>query len=96
MKVLLDANGLVAALVARGGCSDLLEHCVRHHVVMSSRPLLDELRDVLTRTFHQPAVDVRSTVRLFAETFTSSHPMHSNRQRAATAKTCRVGDGAGW
>jgi predicted nucleic acid-binding protein len=40
LKLLLDTNVLVAALIARGVCSDLLEHCIRHHVVMSSRPLL--------------------------------------------------------
>ena len=75
MKLLLDTNVLVAALVARGTCSDLLEHCVRHHVVISSRPLLDELRDVLTRKFRQRAADVRATVRLFEETFTLVTPV---------------------
>jgi putative PIN family toxin of toxin-antitoxin system len=74
VKLILDTNVLVAALVARGVCSDLLEHCVRHHVVISSRPLLDELRDVLTSKFHQRAVDVRSAVRLNAETFTLVTP----------------------
>ena len=74
MKLLLDTNVLVAALIARGTCSDLLEHCVRHHVVISSRPLLDELRDVLTRKFRQRAADVRATVRLFEETITLVTP----------------------
>jgi putative PIN family toxin of toxin-antitoxin system len=75
VKLLLDTNVLVAALVARGTCSDLLEHCVRHHVVISSRPLLDELRDVLTRKLRQRAADVRATVRLFEETFTLVTPV---------------------
>jgi len=70
VKLLLDTNVLVAALVARGACSDLLEHCVRRHVVISSQPLLDELSDVLTRKLRQRAVDVRAAVRLFEETFT--------------------------
>jgi putative PIN family toxin of toxin-antitoxin system len=70
VKLLLDTNVLVAALVARGACADLLEHCVRHHVVVSSQPLLDELGDVLTGKLHQRAVDVRAAVRLFEETFT--------------------------
>ena len=61
---------LVAALVARGTCSDLLEHCVRHHVVISSRPLLDELRGVLSEKFLQRGIDVRAAVRLFEDTFT--------------------------
>ena len=75
MRLLLDTNVLVAALMARGTCNDLLEHCVRHHVVISSRPLLDELRDVLTRKFRQRATDVRATVRLFEERFTLVTPV---------------------
>ena len=74
MRLLLDTNVLVAALIARGVCSDLLEHCVRHHVVISSRPLLDELRDVLTRKFCQRSIDVRAAVRLFEDTFTLVAP----------------------
>ena len=74
MKLLLDTNVLVAALVARGTCSDLLEHCVRQHVVISSQLLLDELREVLERKFHQRALDVRSALQLFAETFTLVTP----------------------
>jgi putative PIN family toxin of toxin-antitoxin system len=74
VKLLLDTNILVAALIARGVCSDLLEHCVRHHVVVSSRPLLNELRDVLTRKFRQRDVDVWKALRLFAETFTLVEP----------------------
>ena len=75
VRLLLDTNVLVAALIARGTCSDLLEHCVRHHVVISSRPLLDELHDVLSRKFRQRAADVRATVRLFEETFTLVTPV---------------------
>jgi putative PIN family toxin of toxin-antitoxin system len=74
VNLLLDTNVLVAALVARGVCSDLLEHCVRHHVIVSSQPLLNELRDVLTRKFNQRRVDVRNALRLFAETFTLVEP----------------------
>ena len=70
MKLLLATNVLVAALVARGTCGDLLEHCVRHHVVISSQPLLDELADVLSRKLRQRSVDARAAVRLFEETFT--------------------------
>ncbi len=70
MKLLLDTNVLVAALIARGTCSDLLEHCVRQHVVISSQPLLNELREVLERKFRQRPLDARAAVTLFAETFT--------------------------
>ena len=55
---------LVAALVARGTCSDVLEYCVRQYVVISSVPLLDELRSVLTEKFHQRRVNVRAALQL--------------------------------
>jgi putative PIN family toxin of toxin-antitoxin system len=86
VKLLLDTNVLVAALIARGTCSDLLEHCVRQHIVISSQPLLSELREVLDRKFRQRDVDVRSALRLFAETFTLVAP------DALDPPTCRDGD----
>lgn len=86
MRLLLDTNVLVAALVARGTCHELLEHCVRQHVVISSEPLLDELRDVLERKFRQRAVDVRSALQLFTETFTLVVP------GALDPPTCRDRD----
>lgn len=70
MRLLLETNVLVAALVARGTCSDLLEHCVRQHVVVSSQLLLNELRDVLEKKLRQRAIDVRAALHLFGETFT--------------------------
>jgi putative PIN family toxin of toxin-antitoxin system len=69
VRLVLDTNVLVAALVARGTCSDLLEHCVRQHIVISSQFLLNELGDVLEKKFRQRATDVRATLELFAETF---------------------------
>ena len=74
MKHVPDTNVLVAAFVARGTCSDLLEHCVRQHVVVSSQALLNELREVLERKFSQRAIDVRDALQLFAETFTLVMP----------------------
>ena len=70
MRVLLDTNVLVAALVARGTCADLLEHCVRVHTIISSPVLLDELEDVLVRKLRQRKADARSAAKLFAGTFT--------------------------
>lgn len=47
MRVLLDTNVLIAAFIARGTCSELLEHCVRNHALVSSAPLPQELEDTL-------------------------------------------------
>jgi len=74
VKLLLDTNVLVAALVAHGTCHELLEHCVRQHTVITSPPLFDELREVLERKFRQRAIDVRGAMQLFAEQFTLVAP----------------------
>jgi predicted nucleic acid-binding protein len=44
VSLVLDTNVLVAALVARGVCGDLLEHCVRSHTVLLLRRELPKLR----------------------------------------------------
>ena len=36
MRVVLDTNVLIAALITRGVCSDLLEHCFRRHEIVLS------------------------------------------------------------
>ncbi len=40
MRVLLDTNVLIAALITRGVCSDLLEHCLRRHEPITLAPAL--------------------------------------------------------
>jgi predicted nucleic acid-binding protein len=90
LKLLLDTNVLVAALIARGTCNDLLEHCVRHHVLISSRPLLDELRDVLIRKFRSSEAVVRcspSGSKLTARGFKS--PRNQNASEAS-AENCHL------
>ena len=43
MKLLLDTNVLLAAIVAEGLCYDLVSERVRPHHLITSRVLLDEL-----------------------------------------------------
>lgn len=49
MRVLLDTNVLVAALIAHGTCHEVLEHCIYHHEIVGSTFLFDELRRVLDK-----------------------------------------------
>ena len=64
MKIVLDTNVLIAAFIARGTCSELLEYCVCHHEVVLSSAILDELFDVLTRKFRFLPEEARHVVRL--------------------------------
>jgi putative PIN family toxin of toxin-antitoxin system len=74
VNLVLDTNVLVAALIARGVCAELLEYCVREHAIVTSQPLLDELADVLTRKFRQPDRDVQAALGLFTSRFTLVAP----------------------
>lgn len=51
MTVVLDTNVLVAALVARGLCHEVVQRCIRAHAVVSSPPLLEELERTLRERF---------------------------------------------
>lgn len=48
MIILLDINVLIAAFIARGFCSELLEHCIRQHNLVTSDFIINEFRDKLS------------------------------------------------
>src|SRR3954469_10922627 len=45
MRIVLDTNVLIAALISRGVCSELLEHCALNHVLVTSDFILGELHE---------------------------------------------------
>lgn len=51
MKIVLDTNVLIAALIARGVCHELLEHCVLRHTLLTSDFILEETQEKLTEKF---------------------------------------------
>jgi len=55
VRILLDTNVLIAALIARGVCHQLLEHCVRNHELVTSEFILNELREKLVEKFNYSA-----------------------------------------
>ena len=66
MRLVLDTNVLIAALVADGLCRDLVRRRLESHCLISSEPLLEELRDKLEEKFQVPAKDV-PFIRAFTE-----------------------------
>ena len=58
MRLVLDTNVLIAALVADGLCRDLVRRRLENHVLISSQQLLDELREKLEEKFKVRAKDV--------------------------------------
>ena len=51
MKIVLDTNVLIAALIARGVCHELLEHCVLRHTLFASDFILGETQEKLIEKF---------------------------------------------
>jgi putative PIN family toxin of toxin-antitoxin system len=64
MRILLDTNVLIATFIARGTCSELLEHCARNHELISSKPLLRELEEKLSGKLGYSQQEAREVVSL--------------------------------
>ena len=61
MRILLDTNVLISAILFRGTPRDLLDRAIRGELDLVTSPaLLDELEDVLTRRFDFPPELVRA------------------------------------
>jgi len=54
MKLVLDANVLIAAFAARGLCESLFELCLEKHELVASAPLLVEVREKLATKLKLP------------------------------------------
>lgn len=67
MRVLLDTNVLIAAFIAHGTCHDLFEHVTRHHQLVTSRYILDELVRHLLGKFHFSKKESLEVVTLIRE-----------------------------
>ena len=54
MKVILDANVIIAAFASRGLCESVLELCLEQHELILSNHLLTEIKDKLTKKIKLP------------------------------------------
>jgi putative PIN family toxin of toxin-antitoxin system len=75
MRLVLDANVLIAAFVARGTCAELLEYCVREHEVVTSAALLEEVRRNLVDKVKVKGAQADQTVRLLRTRFEVVEPV---------------------
>jgi putative PIN family toxin of toxin-antitoxin system len=55
VKIVLDTNVLIAALISRGVCHEVLEHCVMRHVLFTSEFILEETQEKLIEKFDYSA-----------------------------------------
>ncbi len=64
MRIVLDTNVLIAAFITRGVCSDVLEHCVRQHTLVTSDFILNEFREHLIYKFKYSAEEAEEAFEL--------------------------------
>lgn len=64
MIILLDTNVLIAAFVARGFCSELLEHCIRQHGLVTSDFIINEFRDKLSNKLKYKSEEIDQATEL--------------------------------
>ena len=83
MRVLLDTNVLVAALIAHGTCHEVLEHCIHHHELITSDELLEEFQGVMRQKFRFAQSEVREAFQVLRG------EMKIARPRALESPVCR-------
>lgn len=86
MRLVLDANVLIAAFVARGVCAELLEYCVREHEPVTSTAILEEVRRNLVAKINVTSPQADQAVRLLRTRFETVEPV------ALEARVCRDAD----
>ena len=64
MRIVLDTNVLLAAFIAHGACSDLLEHCALQHTIVLSPFIINEMTAKLTGRFRFTAAEAEDVVLL--------------------------------
>ena len=86
MRLVLDANVLIAAFVARGVCAELLEYCVREHEPVTSVAILEEVRRNLVARIKVTVAQADQTVKLLRTRLDVVAPL------ALGAQVCRDPD----
>ena len=62
MKILFDANILIAALISHGACKDLFDHCLGEHEIFTSQLILQEVRQHLINKFGFTEKETRQAI----------------------------------
>ena len=64
MRIVLDTNVLIAALISRGFCHELFEYCVLTHELFTSDFILDEVSEKLVTKFKYNEMTANDAIEL--------------------------------
>ncbi len=59
MRVFLDTNVWIAAFLTHGSCAELLEHCLKNHILLTSKHVLQEIDKNLSKKFSFPSKKIK-------------------------------------
>ena len=65
MRIVPDTNVLIASLISRGLCYELIEHCFLNHMLITSEFILNEVKEKLVEKFKYPSETADEAVALF-------------------------------
>ena len=65
MRTVPDTNVLIASLISRGFCHELLEHCFLNHTLVTSEFILGEVKEKLVEKFKYSTETAEEAVALF-------------------------------
>ena len=76
MKIVLDANVVVAAFASRGLCESIVEVCLHSHEIVLCEELLDEILRNLRQKIKLPSYIVKEIGKLLREHADMVTPVH--------------------
>jgi putative PIN family toxin of toxin-antitoxin system len=80
MRIVLDTNVLIAALISQGVCSELLEHCALNHLLVTSDFIVGELHEHLLKKFKYDAKEANEAIALLRSQMESVTPIPLENQ----------------
>lgn len=75
MRIVLDTNVLLASLIARGVCHDLVEHCYLTHSLITSEFILNEVSEKLVGKFKFSEDSAAEAIDLFSSQMEVVNPL---------------------
>lgn len=65
MRTVLDTNVLIASLISRGLCHELIEYCFLSHTLITSEFILNEVKEKLIEKFKYSSETADEAIALF-------------------------------
>ncbi len=69
MRIVFDTNVLISAFISRGVCTELFEHCIVNHSLISSHFIIQKFQKNLKKKFDCSATEISQMTHLLLSKF---------------------------